>query len=263
MLIHYYIHNSGKLLLTILCCLSIKSVEANVLYNDTLNQRPSDQSWLAYADNQLFVGGTVSQAPTLAGVDLITAGPLSAGYSNYFPPFPTSSLKNPSFPVLDPGIGFSLTFELKVNSESHSDPDRAGFSVILLGSDMLGIEIGFWQNQIWAQEAGFNQAESVSFDTVASEVEYELSIQNDNYTLKADGSTILDGFVRNYTAFNNPPYILSNYVFLGDNTSSAEANISLGQISLEIVPETSTYGLLLGLGALGGCLWRKIRVAAR
>jgi len=53
-----------------------------------------------------------------------------------------------------------LSFTVQVVEEYHADSDkdgdgvgdRAGFSVIALSSDAQGIEVGFWKDQIWAQE---------------------------------------------------------------------------------------------------------------
>jgi hypothetical protein len=46
---------------------------------------------------------------------------------------------------------------------------------------------------------------------------------------------VLSGGLRNYSAFSGPinPYILPNFVFLGDNTSSASATVELGPIVLQ------------------------------
>ncbi|NJR49356.1 MAG: hypothetical protein HC780_07050 [Leptolyngbyaceae cyanobacterium CSU_1_3] len=53
--------------------------------------------------------------------------------------------------------GYTLGFNVQLLSEDHSSNDRAGFSVIALGSDKRGIELGLWTNStqktgsIWAQ----------------------------------------------------------------------------------------------------------------
>ena len=44
-----------------------------------------------------------------------------------------------------------LDTALKLLSETHSTNDRAGLSLIVLSSDLRGIELGFWTNEIWAQ----------------------------------------------------------------------------------------------------------------
>src|SRR4051812_35382877 len=67
-----------------------------------------------------------------------------------------------ALPALDRAAGYALRCSVQIVSESHADSDkdgdgvggRAGFSVIVLSSDPKGIELGFWEDQIWAQEQG-------------------------------------------------------------------------------------------------------------
>jgi hypothetical protein len=225
-----------------------------VLYDATLGDRPGDQSWLLYADNTFLPGTSVSQS-AIPGVgtrlqsNLLGAG----GYSNVNPI--TGALKNPEFPGLDRSIGFELEFELQVNSESHSRSDRAGFSVIALAGDGLGIELGFWEDEIWTQddEPIFTHAEGTGFDTTASLTSYALRIQGEGYSLLADGLEILSGSLRDYSAFGAPPYTLGNFLFFGDNTTSAAGDVTLGRISLAVVPEPGSLGLA-AIGIAGGML---------
>lgn len=150
---------------------------------------------------------------------------------------------------MDRAAGFSLLFELQVNSESHASNDRAGFSVILLSEDSFGIELGFWTNEIWAQSGPtFTHAEGASYDTTAAERLYELQILGSDYRLLADGTQILTGALRDYASFG-VPYNLPRFVFLGDNTSSAGADVVLGDVTLLTdVPEPAGPALLSLLG---------------
>ncbi len=66
---------------------------------------PSDQAWLAYADNTFITGGNASQSAVPNGVRLQADTISSAGYSNRFP---NGLSKNPLFPTLDRQLGFSL-----------------------------------------------------------------------------------------------------------------------------------------------------------
>lgn len=142
--------------------------------------------------------------------------------------------------------------------------DRAGFSVTLLGNDRKGIELGFWKDRIWAQDDGttqanpslepdtannnaltfFTQAEGVDFNTT-SLVNYDLAIKANSYTLFANGNPILSGRVRDYTAFVPPvytvgisqitlpdPYELPNFIFFGDGTPTAGAQVKITSVSL-------------------------------
>jgi hypothetical protein len=149
-----------------------------------------------------------------------------------------------------------LSFELEIRDEDHASQDRAGFSVILLGEDLLGIELGFWEDRIWAQSGPtFQQAEGVDFTTNGGENLYELWIQGLEYALLANGSEILSGATRDYSSASPTvdPYDTPNMLFLGDDTGSASADFTLGRITLDAgpfgVPLPATWILLLvGLG---------------
>ncbi len=152
-------------------------------------------------------------------------------------------------PTLAPTLkridGFKLNFTLNITEEAHANNDRAGFVVILLAEDMQGIELSFWQDEIWAQEDNdsnsdplFTHAEGVSYTTNAW-INYELEIISDTYTLSANSSEILSGAVRDYTAWEPPfpglpdPYETPNLIFLGDNTSSGQSQTWLRDISIQ------------------------------
>lgn len=230
------------------------------LYDDSVSQKPAEQPWLNYADDSLITSGTATETVVPGvGVRLVTDNSVSAGYSNYQV---DGTLKNAAFPSLDRATGYWLDFELKVNSESHSGSDnRAGFSVIALSSDRKGIELGFWEDRIWAQadDPLFTKSEESFFDTTADEVSYRLFIQDDTYDLYGEGSLLLSGQLRDYTAFGNAPYIIPNFIFFGDNTSSAQADVILGQIAVSSVPEPATFGMTVVflLGILGRPLLRR------
>lgn len=221
---------------------SIQQVRADfvILYNG--NGLPASQAWLSYANDGLVTGGTATQSTISSGVRLQTDLPVSGGYSNYTP---FAQLKNSSFPVLNRGLGFELSFSLAIASENHTSNDRAGFSVLLLGSDSRGIELGFWGDQIWAQTSTpiFTHGEGVSIDTNQHR-NYQLRIVNDTYSLLAGSTSLLSGSVRDYTASAQAPYTLSNFLFLGDNTSRGSADIQLGAVTLQsnltAVPEPSS-----------------------
>ncbi len=124
--------------------------------------------------------------------------------------------------------GFTLTFTIAIETEEHTNANRAGWSVLLLGDDAKGIELAFWKDQVWAQEGNarpFTHAETALLDTTTLR-EYELSIVGDVYVLKTGGSSVLGGAVRDYSDFQVPPgipnpYRTPNFIFFGDNSSSA------------------------------------------
>lgn len=123
---------------------------------------------------------------------------------------------------------------------------RAGYSVILLGHDAKGIELGFWTNEIWAQNSDFTHAENIAIDTTI-ERNYRLQILNDNYQLFENNNSILSGNLRIYPS-PSTPYSLPNYVFFGDDTTSAAASVIQGRITLQSnlasVPEPTSLMLL-------------------
>jgi hypothetical protein len=214
------------------------------------NGLPAAQNWLAY----FALGGTALQNPQASGVRLQTDGPVSAGYGSYQP---TAQLANIAFPTLNRSNGFELSFSLAVSSETHSRNDRAGFSVSLLGSDAKGIELGFWDSRIWAQNVGFTQGESFNIDTTVQR-DYRLRIENDAYALYAGANPLLSGAVRTYGGA--VPYTLPNMLFMGDNTTSASADITLGIVTLQsnlaAVPEPAS--LVLSLVSLS--IFRLMRI---
>ncbi|BAZ07512.1 calcium-binding protein [Calothrix sp. NIES-3974] len=169
--------------------------------------------------------------------------------------------------TLNHAEGYIVSFTAKVLAESHNTPtanknndgkdDRAGFSILVVSSDNTkAIELGFWEDRIFAQEDStsqsnpslepddapasnfrtlFTQAEFTSFNT-KNEVNYDLMIKGETYTLFADGNIILSGKLRNYTAFNKfpeaeNPYRRANNIFFGDNTPSAQTNFQIKQVN--------------------------------
>jgi hypothetical protein len=221
-----------------LICLAIGGAGASaataptVLYDGAKNNRPDDQGFTFLA--------VPSVSPTAAGgatiLDTARNKNIFAGYFSK----PTPQL------VLDRAAGYTISFSVQVELEDHTGSDRnkdgvddrAGFSVIVLSSDTRGIELGFWEDRIWAQQGGsgstlFTQAEGAPFDTQSARVAYLLKVQGDSYALSSDGTPILSGELRDYSAFNGfpDPYETPNLIFLGDDTSSASAKIQLAYVA--------------------------------
>ncbi len=225
---------------------------------------PSDQAWLAYADNTFITGGNASQSAVPNGVRLQADTISSAGYSNRFP---NGLSKNPLFPTLDRQLGFSLQFDLQMLAESHLNNDRAGFSVTLIGSDRRGIELGFWTDQIWAQndQPLFTHGEPrlsrqpVATDTISMcwAISTRSVIGFDDS--QRSSSRLFELWIS--------PYTLTNFLFLGDNTSSASGDIVLGRVqlnsNLSAVPEPSSFLSMACLGVLTLLARSRIRIARR
>jgi len=240
----------ARLALPLLAALSAAPRAAVIdLYQGAAGTMPQAQPWMT------FIGlGLASSVAGGVSLDTRLHPSLAAGYFNHsLTAAPgTWALKNPAFPDLDPAVGFTLGFELALPDEDHLSNDRAGFSVILLGDDQKGIELGFWEDRIWAQSGpDFVQAEGVAVNTLTKTL-YELTIRGLNYILNADGSQVLTGPTRDYTGATPSvdPYETPGMIFLGDDTSSASALFTLGSIRLEVPAPPPWWLLPAGLLAL-------------
>jgi hypothetical protein len=126
----------------------------------------------------------------------------------------------------------------------------------LLAEDGRGIELGFWQDRIFAQNDSplFVRGEESLIDTTSHLRRYELSILSDSYKLAVDGNLLLAGVLREYAEFGNVPYTLGSYLFIGDNTTSASIDAVLGTVrlnsDLSAVPEPTSLALVFV-----GTLW--------
>ncbi|MEG4836842.1 Ig-like domain-containing protein, partial [Microcoleus sp. B9-D4] len=216
------------------------------LYNGLLGNTPSSQNWLSLANLNLAPPtARASEFFNGNGVNLnsTAANSIYAGYTN--------NPLNPSFPPLDRTTGFSLSFNLQMISESRTRPERAGFSIVAVTSDRKAIEIGFQRlsatsGNIFAQGDGitpnqsgqtnglFLAAENVPYNTNIA-TNYTLRVQGDKYFLSNGSNLILEGPLRDYSGFSGliDPYETPNFLFLGDDTTSAQANINLTRVSLQ------------------------------
>jgi hypothetical protein len=210
------------------------------LYDAALGGTPDTQGKLVFRTSpEAIAAQTFADGCTI--LDSNASQKDAAGYS----PDPRA------IPALDRAAGYALSFSVQVVAEYHADSDkdgdgvgdRAGFSVIALSSDTKGIELGFWQDEVWAQEQGvaeppagtlFTRAESAPFDTAARLAAYTLTVLGDSYDLSSDGVSILRGRLRDYTTFEGPvnPYRTPNFIFLGDDTTSARAIVKLSFVAV-------------------------------
>lgn len=159
--------------------------------------------------------------------------------------------------TLDTVAGFTLAWSLRVAAENHSSANRAGFSMVVIGSDPThSLELAFWDSSVWAYH--YDAADADRFvhgtgallDTGSSFRDYLLTVQGNSYSL-ASGSTVLfSGALENYTA-QGLPYTVPNFLFFGDNTSRAASSVEVGSIVLTPIPEPASAVLMaLGLGAV-------------
>ena len=176
---------------------------------------PPEAVSLTYSDGATVLDTTLTRGDAYAG--WVASGTTTSG-----------------FPVLDRTAGTQVNFSLQVESEAHENNNRAGFSVIILDQDARGIELSFWPNEIWTQNDDsmgglFTHGEGVVFATDAGPADYQVMISGDTYTLSANTVSILSGPVRDYTNFEGflDPYETPNFLFFGDNTTSAQSRVRL------------------------------------
>jgi hypothetical protein len=241
---------SCLILLTVICSFDLDAAQAVslvgektlVLYDADSGSIP-DSSLIGFtafppdgASRGFEDGGTVLDT-TLAGTDTYAGWVAGAATTD-------------GFPILDSGLGFQVNFTLQIESEIHESNNRSGFSILLLDQNAKGIEMSFWQNEIWVQNDDstgglFTHGEGIVFATTAGVIEYELRFSGDQYTLTANAQPLLSGSLRDYSPFEGfpDPYETPNFMFLGDDTTSAQARIRLRFLSVtgtEPVLPTST-----------------------
>jgi hypothetical protein len=215
--------------------------------------------------NPFLSFGTTGGAVTTANNGVTTLDTTStlltyAGYSNY---------KNTTLltPTLDSNAGYTLSFTVKLNSQTNNSPFRSGFSAIVLGNDNKGIEIGFRGTDIFAQPGkDFNsivtsEQKIYPSSILGTQTTYDLAVKNNTYTLSGDGNELFGGLLRDYNGAILPPslpnvYAIPNFIFLGDDSGSASASVDFKTIMLvtnnTAVPEPSNLlgiGLAIWLGA--------------
>ncbi len=193
-----------------------------VLYDGALGTPPAAQHMVFGSEPNPPAGASELFIPGAVELATITVPNDKAGYAG----LPTA------MPNLDRQAGFTLRFTLQILAEQHEEPDRAGFSVLLIANDGYGIELGFWADEIWAQATEpqpFSHGEGVPTDTTVRRT-YTLTVLGDTYSLTADATPLLSGPLRTYSSFGQP-YAQVNFVFLGDNTTSAGATIRLFDVA--------------------------------
>jgi hypothetical protein len=225
-----------------------------VLYDGSLGTGTPDKQGFSYLTRavtppllaaQRFADGVTTLTTTLQTSDM-------AGYI----------ARADRLPALDRSKGFVVVFSVQVAAEEHAGSDkngdgvgdRAGFSLIVLSSDTRGIELAFWPDEIWAQNDGaaepppndntlFTHGEGVRFDATQM-TDYVLMVKGEAYSLLHERQQILSGRLRDYRPYGQFPYILPNFLFLGDDTSTASATIRLAHVGVLVesdgVPVTPT-----------------------
>lgn len=198
--------------------------KTTVLYDGALGNTPDSQGF------DFLAFGAQADQSYLDGVTVLDSTAELSDLAGYF---------NHEEIIFDRAQGYDIHFTVQIQEEEHINANRAGFSLIVLSSDLLGIELGFWTNEVWAQEGGtdrlFLHAEGAALDTATALIAFRLRVEGDQYTLFADDAQILTGPVRDYTAFSGAidPYETANFLFFGDNTRRAGVKSAISFIAVE------------------------------
>lgn len=201
-------------------------------------------------------GGTPTPTGTATETTFTSDSATYSGYTNYnivekqvknpltqaviatVPTIPGTKV-NANFPTLDRQAGYAVNFQAALTAEAHlgdqsvnntgptttdrngdGKGDRAGFSIIVLSEDKWGIELGFWDDRVFAQEDASTQIDKTKYPGVTSPADdhltlftsaefaslnttisrnYEVVIKGNLYTLLADGVAVLSGRLRDYS----------------------------------------------------------------
>ncbi|MBQ1763450.1 MAG: PEP-CTERM sorting domain-containing protein [Aquincola sp.] len=220
------------------------AVQAVVLYDPAAGSLPAAQGWLTSATSGAAAGTQTLSGGRLA-IDTMGSGVVAFGNARLSPV------------ALDGNAGYAVDFSLQVLAESHTSPNRAGFSLLLVGSDPAqSVALSFWQDRVWVPTVDasaadrFVQGEGAGFDTTAAFTDYRLQVQGGRYSVSAGGQALFSGTLQDYRS-GGLPYTVPNLVFFGDDSSRGSAQVALGAISISPVPEPASALLLLaGLGVV-------------
>jgi hypothetical protein len=221
--------------LAALLALTVVSARATgtVLYDGSLGGTPDGQGWVLLMDPQ---DGIKSTQAARSGVTVLDSMADQNDKIGYFgsSPRPDVSFRHPGLPPLDRNTGFAIRLDVRILDEVHRF-DRAGFGIIAISQDLKGVELEFWQDEIWVQadEPLFTHGEGVKFDTASAIVPYELRVQGSEYRVSANGTEILVGPLRDYSSFG-PPYSMPGFVFIGDDTTTAAARVEIARVEVSV-----------------------------
>jgi hypothetical protein len=264
-----------------LALLGGRAATAQTLYNGNAGGTPASQGWFVLGNVNPATGvpvatETYDAVNAVTKLDSTASSSIYAGYSNYnaLPNatpsgFSPTTLVNSQFPTLDRAAGFTVSFTMQLASQANTNPARAGFSVLVLDKDRLGVEIGFHTADLFALQLTpnanpalppqFTVAESNADAAIAGLTQaltaYDLRIQGNTYALRSGNTTLLTGALKDYTTaqgFGTDVYRTPNFLFLGDDTTSASADLRLRSVTLAVsAPEPTSAAFALTAMAAG------------
>lgn len=196
---------------------------AATLYDAALGSTPAAQGWLSAA---LPLSGRAVEALADGGYTVDTLRGTAAQFGHALR-LPAGSLDG----------SYTLAFRLRVLEEAHASDNRAGYSVLVVGSDpRRALELSFWSDRVWVQDVDpaspdrlVHGAEALHDTSVLTS--YRLFVVGDAFTLMADGRALLDGVLRDYTG-EGLPYSVPDLLFFGDNSSRGAAVTLLSSVGL-------------------------------
>jgi|GEM_PF-1258453 len=216
---------------------------------------------------------------TVIGTELISSVDQIAGYTNYNSSTqnnvltPTTFL-NPSFPDLNPHLGYTLSFTAQLASQTNMTPIDAGFDVILMSNQSgIGIDLGFRNPNtlnntpdIFALDSNLTSvAESNSNigNILSALTTYHLTITDTTYVLSAGGADLLSGALKDYSDATGPAsnvYRTENFFYIVDDSIAAGGVTDITNITLTTnVPEPlNVLGAASAIG-LGLALKRRFK----
>jgi hypothetical protein len=184
-----------------------------------------------------------------------------AGWSNYT--F-TGSAVNPAFPTLDRTTGFSVGVTLQLNSNHEHHVDQAGSRS---SRSAATTSASNWHRPTTAAVGTKSSRRtkarpsrlaspaprpiSAALPNAATLTNYTLTIVGSTYTFASGSTMILTGALRDYSNEPGPdapvanPYELNSYLFLGDDTTSANGSTTFSLVTVA-VPEPGS--MMIGFG---------------
>ena len=172
----------------------IQATALYTLYDGSLGTTPDNQGF-----DYLALASAATQTITTGGTILDTMPDITdrAGYFN----------RSAQTPVLDRTSGYTVASLSRLSPRPTQTLIGLDSALSCLATTLNGIELGFWGNEIWAQEDGAAESTSPLHSRRGDHhydhnlTPYQLRILSNTYTLYANSAPILTGSVRDYTAF--------------------------------------------------------------
>lgn len=192
------------------------SSRAQTLYDGAVGTLPSSQGWTFFPFSEL---GSVS-----GGAYILDSSTAPSG----------EAFNSRLDQTVDTQAGFALSLDLRIDTETHGNVNRAGFSLILVGSDpTLSLEVAFWTDRVWVYDynGGFVHGAETFVDTTVRRT-YRIECWAGRFRLMISGASPLEGPLEDYTA-QGIPYTVANTLVFGDDTDSGDATAEVYSIATD------------------------------